>query len=52
MGKAGRLVTIGKWVRLVVTGNGSKRGKARNRLVVMGNGSKRGKDSNMDKVGR
>ena len=48
MGKAGRwvmAVRLGRWVRLVVTGNGSTRGKVRRwvRLVVTGNGSTRGK---------
>ena len=42
-----REVRLGRWVRLVIMGNGSKRGKARK----MGNGSKRGKARKMGKAG-
>ena len=42
-----REVRLVRWVRLVIMGNGSKRGKA----GVMGNGSKTGKGSKMGKAG-
>ena len=47
-------VRVERWVRLVVTGNDSKRGKGSGRwvrLVVTGNGSNRGKGRKMGKAG-